>query len=177
MAHTCRGTINLAAAFIDTIDSTNFMITNGPSQVYHLRALNEVERQRWVTALELSKAKAIKKLDSGMFDVSLSTAGCDVACCVDVSDASEDEAKGEGATVGSAASGPHDNLLAALHVKLKDLTTANDLVVKNGHQLSKFAGELEGSVGKEKIALLKITSAAVMKVRGVYSMLVLPGLL
>ena len=65
MAHTCRGTINLAAAFIDTIDSTNFMITNGPSQVYHLRALNEVERQRWVTALELAKAKAIKKLDSG----------------------------------------------------------------------------------------------------------------
>lgn len=67
MAHTCRGTINLAAAFIDTIDSTNFMITNGPSQVYHLRALNEVERQRWVTALELAKAKAIKKLDSGKF--------------------------------------------------------------------------------------------------------------
>lgn len=66
MAHTCRGTINLAAAFIDTIDSTNFMITNGPSQVYHLRALNEVERQRWVTALELAKAKAIKKLDSGV---------------------------------------------------------------------------------------------------------------
>ena len=67
MAHTCRGTINLASAFIDTIDSTNFMITNGPSQVYHLRALNEVERQRWVTALELAKAKAIKKLDSGGF--------------------------------------------------------------------------------------------------------------
>ena len=66
MAHTCRGTINLAAAFIDTIDSTNFMITNGPSQVYHHRALNEVERQRWVTALELAKAKAIKKLDSGL---------------------------------------------------------------------------------------------------------------
>lgn len=65
MAHTCRGTINLASAFIDTIDSTNFIITNGPSQVYHLRALNEVERQRWVTALELAKAKAIKRLDSG----------------------------------------------------------------------------------------------------------------
>ncbi len=65
MAHTCRGTINLASAFIDTVDATNFIITNGPSQVYHLRALNEVERQRWVTALELAKAKAIKKLESG----------------------------------------------------------------------------------------------------------------
>lgn len=65
MAHRCRGTINLAAAIIDTIDATNFMIRNGPSQVYHLRAKNEVDRQRWVTALELAKAKAIKQLDSG----------------------------------------------------------------------------------------------------------------
>lgn len=65
MAHTCRGTVNLAGAFIDTIDATNFVITNGPSQVYHLRALNEVERQRWVTTLELAKSKAIKNLESG----------------------------------------------------------------------------------------------------------------
>ena len=67
MAHTCRGTVNLAGAFIDTIDSCNFVITNGPSQVFHLRASNEIERQRWVTALELAKAKAIKMLESGMF--------------------------------------------------------------------------------------------------------------
>ncbi len=66
MAHTCRGTVNLAGAFIDPIDSTQFIVTNGPSQVYHLRALNEVEKQRWVTALELAKAKAIKNLESGM---------------------------------------------------------------------------------------------------------------
>ena len=66
MAHTCRGTINLTGAFIDTIDAINFVITNGPNQVYHLKALNEIERQRWVTALELAKAKAIKHLDSGM---------------------------------------------------------------------------------------------------------------
>lgn len=65
MAHTCRGTINLAGAFIDTIDATRFVITNGPSQVYHLKVLNEVERQRWVTALELAKARAIKTLESG----------------------------------------------------------------------------------------------------------------
>ncbi len=66
MAHTCRGTVNLAGAFIDPIDLTQFIVTNGPSQVYHLRALNEVEKQRWVTALELAKAKAIKNLESGM---------------------------------------------------------------------------------------------------------------
>ena len=33
MAHTCRGTINLAGAAIDAIDTTHFVITNGPSQV------------------------------------------------------------------------------------------------------------------------------------------------
>ncbi len=66
MAHTCRGTINLAGAFIDTITATDFVITNGPAQVFHLRALNEVERQRWVTAMELAKARAIKNLESGL---------------------------------------------------------------------------------------------------------------
>lgn len=33
VAHTCRGTINLAGACIDTIDSTHFLVTNGTSQV------------------------------------------------------------------------------------------------------------------------------------------------
>ena len=59
MAHTCRGTLNLAGAYIDTIDPTTFVVTNGPSKVFFLRALSEVERQRWVTALELAKQKAI----------------------------------------------------------------------------------------------------------------------
>lgn len=65
MAHTCRGTINLAGALIDTIDSHNFAISNGGTQVYYLRASSEVERNRWVTALELAKAKARKTLDGG----------------------------------------------------------------------------------------------------------------
>ncbi|XP_057295894.1 oxysterol-binding protein 1-like isoform X2 [Hydractinia symbiolongicarpus] len=63
MNHTCRGTINLAGAYIDTVDSCSF-VTNGGSQVWHLRAGSEVERQRWVTALELAKVKAIKSLAS-----------------------------------------------------------------------------------------------------------------
>lgn len=63
MNHTCRGTINLAGAFIDTVDSCSFII-NGGTQVWHLRSGSEIERQRWVTALELAKAKAIKNLGS-----------------------------------------------------------------------------------------------------------------
>ena len=64
MNRTCRGAINLAGAFIDTVDSCSFVI-NGGSQVWHLRAASEIERQRWVTTLELAKAKAIKNLGSG----------------------------------------------------------------------------------------------------------------
>lgn len=59
MGHTCRGTINLATANISVEDSCNFVISNGGAQTYHLKANSEVERQRWITALELAKAKAI----------------------------------------------------------------------------------------------------------------------
>lgn len=62
MRHTCRGTINLATAHITVEDSCNFVISNGGAQTYHLKASSEVERQRWVTALELAKAKAVKTL-------------------------------------------------------------------------------------------------------------------
>ena len=67
MAHTCRGTINLAGALIDSEDSCSFVISNGGTQVFYMRANSEVERQRWVTALELAKAKAIKMLESGLY--------------------------------------------------------------------------------------------------------------
>lgn len=63
MGHTCRGTINLATANISVEDSCNFIISNGGAQTYHLKASSEVERQRWVTALELAKAKAVKMLE------------------------------------------------------------------------------------------------------------------
>ena len=65
MSHTCRGTINLANAFIHTEDSCSFVISNGGTQTFHLKASSEVERQRWVTALELAKAKAVSLIDIG----------------------------------------------------------------------------------------------------------------
>lgn len=63
MAHTCRGTINLSTAHIDTEDSCNIVLSSG-GRTYHLKASSEVERQRWVTALELAKAKAIRMRDN-----------------------------------------------------------------------------------------------------------------
>lgn len=71
MGHTCRGTINLATANIVVEDSCNFIISNGGAQTYHLKASSEVERQRWITALELAKAKAVRmQAESGQ------TLGC-----------------------------------------------------------------------------------------------------
>jgi ureidoglycolate hydrolase len=56
----------LANAFICTEDDpTSFVVSNGSTHYFHLKASSEVERQKWVTALELVKAKAIKMLESG----------------------------------------------------------------------------------------------------------------
>ena len=60
LGYSCRGTVILAGAFIDIRDSCHFLITNGPSQVFHLRASNKVERDRWVAALKLVQKKAIE---------------------------------------------------------------------------------------------------------------------
>lgn len=81
--HTCRGTISLHGALIHTVDSCTFVISNGGTQTFHIKgnfmkfyyarekysfmfdaANNEVERQSWVTALELAKAKAIRAIES-----------------------------------------------------------------------------------------------------------------
>lgn len=59
MAHTCRGNISLHGALIHTVDACTFVISNGGTQTFHIRAASEVERQSWVTALELAKAKAM----------------------------------------------------------------------------------------------------------------------
>ena len=75
MSHTCRGTINLANAFIHTEDSCTFVISNGGTQTFHLKASSEVERQKWVTALELAKAKAISLMESGEIFLKLSVLG------------------------------------------------------------------------------------------------------
>lgn len=63
MAHTCRGTINLSTAHFDMEDSCGIVLTNG-ARTYHLKASSEVERQQWITALELAKAKAVRMMSS-----------------------------------------------------------------------------------------------------------------
>jgi len=68
MSHTCRGTISLHGALIHTVDACTFVVSNGGTQTFHIKASTEVERQQWVTALELAKAKAIQAMESGLYD-------------------------------------------------------------------------------------------------------------
>lgn len=58
MAHTCRGTINLCNAVIQSEDTLHFVVTNGNQQTFHLKASNEPDKQKWVSVLELAKNKS-----------------------------------------------------------------------------------------------------------------------
>ncbi|NWX23131.1 OSBP1 protein, partial [Aegotheles bennettii] len=147
MRHTCRGTINLATANITVEDSCNFIISNGGAQTYHLKASSEVERQRWVTALELAKAKAVKMLEE--------------------SDDSGDE------SVSQTDKTELQSTLRTLSSKVEDLSTCNDLIAKHGTALQRSLSELESlrlpADSSEKIkqvneraTLFRITSNAMI---------------
>ncbi|TNN05042.1 Oxysterol-binding protein isoform 2 [Schistosoma japonicum] len=59
MAHTCRGTINLANAVVRNTGPTTFVISNSSTQTFHLKASSESEKKRWVSALSSAKAEAV----------------------------------------------------------------------------------------------------------------------
>lgn len=151
MAHTCRGTISLVSAVIHTEDSCNFVISNGGTQTFHLKASNEIERQKWVTALELAKARAVRMMESEEDDE------LDMPSQMD---------KCELLTV-----------LRLLHVKLEDLSMCSDLIAKHGTALQRSLTDLEQLDGastpeaqsrvravNERATLFRITSTAMMNV-------------
>uniref|UniRef100_U3JWP5 Oxysterol-binding protein n=1 Tax=Ficedula albicollis TaxID=59894 RepID=U3JWP5_FICAL len=151
MAHTCRGTINLSTAHIDTEDSCNIVLSNG-GRTYHLKANSEVERQRWVTALELAKAKAIRMRNNQ-------------------SDDSGDEEPASQSDK-SELHGP----LKTLSSKLEDLSTCNELIAKHGAALQRSLSELESlrlpadsgekiKAVNERATLFRITSNAMINVK------------
>ncbi|XP_038618519.1 oxysterol-binding protein 2 isoform X3 [Tachyglossus aculeatus] len=148
MAHTCRGTINLSTAHIDTEDACNIVLSSG-GRTYHLKAGTEVERQRWVTALELAKAKAVRMMTNQ-------------------SDDSGDE---EPSTQSDKADLHHT--LKNLTSKLDDLSTCNDLIAKHGAALQRSLSELENlkvpadsgeklKAVNERATLFRITSNAMI---------------
>uniref|UniRef100_A0A7N6BVA2 PH domain-containing protein n=1 Tax=Anabas testudineus TaxID=64144 RepID=A0A7N6BVA2_ANATE len=156
MGHTCRGTINLATANIAVEDSCNFVISNGGAQTYHLKASSEVERQRWITALELAKAKAIH------MQAESDDSGDD---CPPVPPTT--------AQSGGCRNSEIQSTLRTLNSKVEDLATCNDLIVKHGSALQRSLSELEGiragaDTGEkirqvtERATLFRITSNAMI---------------
>uniref|UniRef100_A0A8C6K7J3 Oxysterol-binding protein n=1 Tax=Nothobranchius furzeri TaxID=105023 RepID=A0A8C6K7J3_NOTFU len=158
MGHTCRGTINLATATITVDDACNFVISNGGAQTYHLKASCEVERQRWITALELAKAKAARLQaesdDSGD----------------DFPSSSLPVAPGQG---GGSQNSEVQAALRTLGSKVEDLSTCNDLISKHGSALQRSLSELDnlrlpGEAGDkfrqvtERATLFRITSNAMI---------------
>ncbi|XP_054634101.1 oxysterol-binding protein 1-like isoform X2 [Dunckerocampus dactyliophorus] len=151
MGHTCRGTINLATANIVVEDSCNFVISNGGAQTYHLKANSEVERQRWITALELAFHTGNESDDS----------------CEDSPSAPPTSGHGSGRTL------EIQSTLRTLSSKVEDLNTCNDLIVKHGSALQRSLSELEGiqpgaDMGEkirqvtERATLFRITSNAMI---------------
>ncbi|XP_006869316.1 PREDICTED: oxysterol-binding protein 2 isoform X1 [Chrysochloris asiatica] len=150
MAHTCRGTINLSMVHIDTEDSCNILLTSG-ARTYHLKASSEVERQQWITALELAKAKAVHMMNSHSDD-----SGDDDDEATSPSDKSE-----------------LHHTIKNLSLKLDDLSTCNDLIAKHGAALQRSLNELDSlkipsessekvKVVNERATLFRITSNAMI---------------
>ncbi|XP_072392952.1 oxysterol-binding protein 1 isoform X1 [Diabrotica undecimpunctata] len=115
MAHTCRGSISLHGALIYTVDACTFVISNGGTQTFHIKAASEVERQQWVTALELAKAKAIRSMES-----------------------EEDEEIDESGDFED-----WSGVVRKLESQLNDLQTCGDVLVKHWKHLAKSLGEME----------------------------------
>ncbi|KAK3084224.1 hypothetical protein FSP39_010268 [Pinctada imbricata] len=152
MAHTCRGTINLANAFIHTEDSNTIVISNSSTHTFYLKATSEVERQKWVTALELAKADAMKLAEPTDSD-------------------EEDEPKPDKNEL--------PNILKTLTAKLEDMNTCNDLILKHGNGLQKALSEVESldnpteagsrlKVINERATMFRITSNAMINACGEY---------
>uniref|UniRef100_A0AAG5DT23 Oxysterol-binding protein n=1 Tax=Anopheles atroparvus TaxID=41427 RepID=A0AAG5DT23_ANOAO len=144
MAHTCRGTISLHGALIHTVDSCTFVISNGGTQTFHIKAANEVERQSWVTALELAKAKAIRAMESD-----------------------EEE---EDTAANTIPSEELNLVVRELTVRLENLKTCYDLITKHGTALQRALSELETGddlanktkIVSERATLFRISSNAMI---------------
>lgn len=144
--HTCRGTISLHGALIHTVDSCTFVISNGGTQTFHIKAANEVERQSWVTALELAKAKAIRAMES--------------------------EEEEEETTAQVIPSQEINTAIRDLTDRLENLRTCYDLITKHGIALQRALSDLETNdeealasrtkIVNERATLFRITSNAMI---------------
>uniref|UniRef100_A0A158P8W0 PH domain-containing protein n=1 Tax=Angiostrongylus cantonensis TaxID=6313 RepID=A0A158P8W0_ANGCA len=136
----CRGSINLQEARILSDKITNNIVISASSQTFHLKAGNDVERQKWLSALEYSRHKAIKRAES---------------------DEDEDAHVGTGESRIAVLQKTHKELLR----KLNDLQTTSRILDKHGDELIRCVSEseIDRKTLSERAALLKITTGALLK--------------
>ncbi|XP_063042380.1 oxysterol-binding protein 2-like [Engraulis encrasicolus] len=120
MAHTCRGTISLAATHIEVGDHCHLVLSSG-GRSYYLKASSEGECQRWISALQQAKANTPHIMHH--------------------SDDSGDEAGPGGVTQAERAL--TQGALKTLASKLEDLSTCNELIGKHGAALQRSLAEYE----------------------------------
>ncbi|XP_011162781.1 oxysterol-binding protein 1 isoform X2 [Solenopsis invicta] len=129
MSHTCRGTISLHGALIHTVDACTFVVSNGGTQTFHIKASTEVERQQWVTALELAKAKAIQAMESVLRRR--------YAAKSLLEEEEEEYQDNDNQNVETA------SVIKDLTRRLDDLQTCYDLMLKKGSAFQRALAELE----------------------------------
>ncbi|XP_071572987.1 oxysterol-binding protein 1 isoform X2 [Temnothorax nylanderi] len=129
MSHTCRGTISLHGALIHTVDACTFVVSNGGTQTFHIKASTEVERQQWVTALELAKAKAIQAMESVLRRR--------YAAKSLLEEEEEEYQDNDNQNVETA------SVIKDLTRRLDDLQACNDLMLKQGSALQRALTDLE----------------------------------
>lgn len=164
MAHTCRGTISLCNAVIQSEDSFHFVVSNGGQQTFHLKASNELEKQKWVAALELAKNKS-KQYSSSLN--SNNPLGGFIQMNNQTDNSDDDDNNSIEAEKNELA-----NMLKILQQKLDDLSVSHEFVLKHSSALTKSLTELESIQSKpdeitiktinERSTVYKITMLAVV---------------
>ena len=167
MAHTCRGTINLCNSIIQSEDSFHFVVTNGGQQTFHLKASNELEKQKWVSALEIAKNKS-KQYSNNM---SGGIGGFSTSSHINGNNQTDNSDDEENNSI-EAEKNELANMLRVLQQKLDDLSTSHEFVLKHSSALTKSLTELESIQSKtdeitiktinERSTVYKITMLAVV---------------
>jgi len=170
---TPRGIICMDAAIVATENNANFVVkrqgSSNPS--FHLKAGSEVERQKWVTALELAKHRAIK-VSTAWWSVQSSTLQAR-----DLDEEMEMQMAADEAYSVETAQSDMQNTLRLMSAKTQDLLTCQELLAKHGTTLHTALIELEhqlvaaGDTGahqrlkiiNERATLFRITADAMIQ--------------
>lgn len=143
MTHTCRGTVYLESAHLSSEESCHFVISNG-STVIHLRTSNETDKQRWMSALELAKQKAMKaRKQYQESDEEISTTDetkSPVPAPLATANTSADATKSSNNSSERAELAAMNKVFDA---KLEDLKTCLDLITRHCQALHRTLGDLE----------------------------------